>query len=169
MVAFTGVICSLPLYPSTGGLGAADGWCLSFTVGFLWVLPLSLQCAWTWTRGIYCVLQAFQLDVAKNDFQLPPWHPTACTTICIPTRVAQLQEKWERGSLCLCVRLWQGIAYFSYPILSLHLGVSKAWLHALSCCFLYFNFFFGELVDYRSRKKINTENAPQEADWLLGC
>lgn len=24
MVAFTEVICSLPLYPSTGGLGAAD-------------------------------------------------------------------------------------------------------------------------------------------------
>lgn len=103
MVAFTGVIYSLPLYPSTGGLGAADGWCLSFTVGFLWVLPLSLQCAWTWTRGINCVLQAFQLDVAKNDFQLPPWHPTACTTICIPTRVAQLQEKWEkRESVFVC-------------------------------------------------------------------
>ncbi len=92
MVAFTDVICSLPLYLSTGGLGVADWWCLSSNLG-LWLKVVSVALAAAgrdFTCGISSVLQTSHWDATKSDLELPLRRLIAWRTNFVPTSVTQL-------------------------------------------------------------------------------
>lgn len=146
MAAFTEVICSLPLYPSTGGLGAADWWCLSFSPGIYpeWFLLLWLQ---GFIPRLWRIPWSPGLPVRRN--QEWPWTPSMASHClkdnfmphqCDPILGAR-GGGWIR--VCVCVRLWQGIAYFSYPTLTHPCDwelSSRTPSTISSCCFLLFWF-----------------------------
>lgn len=164
MVAFTEVICSLLLYPSTGGLGPADWWCL---FGHLGLFTRSGSCGFGCSQtGLH--LRHFQ---CSPDLPLRPAWPRMTLnsfsyvlllegqTLC-PVWPSYSSRESEgvvkrKGQICVCVcvcvRLCQDIAYFSYP--TLPLSSSGAEQLSSDCTPPVVSLFFksfGQMVDYRS-------------------
>lgn len=115
MVAFTEVICSLPLYPSTGGLGAADWWCLSSNLG---LSTESGSCCFGCSgTGLHLWRIQCSPDLPLRRGQEWPWTPPS-TSHCLKDKVrwayqcdpvigagegGSWKEKGRGTDLCLCV------------------------------------------------------------------
>lgn len=125
-------------------------------------LPLRRGREWPWTPSLasHCLkdkLGAYQRDPVIGAGREGVGKPKEEGQICV----------------CVCVRLWQGIAYFSYPTLPLSSSAEQLSSDCTvsSCCSFYFLIYFGQMVDYRSRRRLNAAAVTREHPtgiWLTG-
>lgn len=111
------------------------------------------------------------------DVSLPEGQ-TSCLPVWPSYRSRERGSRKARGRgtdlcLCVCVRLWQGIAYFWYPTLPLSSSAEQLSSDCTvsSCCFFYFLIYFGQMVDYRSRQRLNAAAVTREyssGSWWTG-